>query len=127
MILIDTCVLLWLSAEPGKISRAAARALNESAPVFVSSISAFEIGLKAARGALTLPKRIDAWFPEFLKDREIESLPVTAEIAAAATLLPPIHNDPFDRIIIATAKVEGLTLLTPDPGIRKYPDLVTAW
>lgn len=127
MILLDTCVLIWLAAAPNKISRKAAARLNDGGRVFVSAISAFEIGIKANRGALQLPMPIDRWFPEFLRERAIEQLPVSSEIAALATLLPSIHQDPFDRIIIATAQVEGLTILTPDPEIARYPGARTLW
>lgn len=126
MILIDTCVLIWLASDADRIGPAAAKRLNGGERVFVSAISAFEIGQKAARGGLDLPSPVHIWFPEILADRGIEELAVTGEIAARATLLPKFHHDPFDRIIIATAAVENLTVLTPDPEIRRY-SVMTVW
>lgn len=57
----------------------------------------------------------------------MRELPLTGVIAARATLLPPIHKDPFDRLLIATAIEHQLTLLTPDQTIRQYPGLKTLW
>lgn len=127
MILIDTCVLLWMASDSRKISRPARTALKGANAVFVSTISAIEIGLKASRRSLTLPKSIDVWFPEILEERALQEIAISGEIAAAATMLPPIHNDPFDRIIIATAKLKALTVITPDPEIHKYPGITWLW
>lgn len=127
MILIDTCVLIWIGSDGSKVSRRARAALKEADAVFISSISALEIGIKAARGLVTLPNNIDVWFPEILEERAIEDISVSSEIAAAATMLPPIHNDPFDRIIIATAKSKGLALVMPDPQVHKYPGITWVW
>ncbi len=127
MILLDTCTLLWLSTDLSELSKIARSRVNDPNSIYVSAISAFEIGQKVSRKSLILPKPIDEWFAEILEDRDFKPLPVTMAIAAQATLLPPIHRDPFDRMIIATAMQHDLTLLTPDPFIRKYPRLKTCW
>jgi PIN domain nuclease of toxin-antitoxin system len=121
-------VLLWLAADPSAISEEA-RALILGAPggLAVSSISAFEVGQKAAAGKLSLPMPVDKWFAAMLESHALRELPVSGVIAARATLLPAIHRDPFDRLLIATAQHHRLALLTPDPVIAKYPGLKVRW
>ena len=128
MILLDTCVLLWLAADPSAISAPAAQLMAGTREgLFVSAISAFEIGQKAAARKLFLPSPVDEWFATILERRGLREIPVSGVIAARATLLPAIHRDPFDRLLIATAQTHQLKLLTPDPTIANYPDLETYW
>lgn len=128
MILLDTCVLLWLASDTSEISESALEAiagLDES--VFVSPITAFEIGQKCASGKLTLPKPIQIWFPAILKRHQLSEAQFNSAIAIRASLLPPLHKDPFDRLLIATAIENRYTLLTPDQHIRQYPGIATLW
>jgi PIN domain nuclease of toxin-antitoxin system len=128
MMLLDTCVLLWLATDPSAISAPVAEVIRSGeVSLFVSAISAFEVGQKAAAKKLSLPKPVDEWFAAMLEAHGLSELPVTGTIAARATLLPAIHNDPFDRLLIATAQEHGLTLLTPDRKTRQYPNLKTLW
>lgn len=126
--LLDTCVLLWLAAEPSAISDAATQAMLEApSGLFVSAISAFEVGQKAAAGKLSLRQPVDKWFAGMAQRHALQELPVTGAIAARATLLPAIHRDPFDRLLISTAQAHRLTLLTPDTIISSYPDIKVLW
>ncbi len=128
MMLLDTCVLLWLEADLSAISPQAASAMLAARQgLFASAISALEIGQKAAAGKLRLRRPVDEWFAAVLQRHILRELPVSAVIAAAATLLPRIHRDPFDRLLIATAQEHGLALLTPDPTFAKYPNLKVIW
>jgi PIN domain nuclease of toxin-antitoxin system len=128
MILLDTCVLFWLEQKPDKISRAARQALADPAtPCFASSISALELGLKVACKRIELPMEVAAWLREVCSRRAIVELPVLFEIAGADAVLPAIHKDPFDRILIATAMKHNLTLVTPDHFVPQYPNLKTLW
>ncbi|MGD0815078.1 MAG: type II toxin-antitoxin system VapC family toxin [Verrucomicrobiota bacterium] len=128
MMLLDTCVLLWLAADTTAIS-ARAKDLIRNTPegLFVSAISAFEVGQKAAAGKLSLPRSVDAWFDAMVQWHGLHELPVSGVIAARANLLPAIHRDPFDRLLIATAQEHRLEILTPDTTIAKYPGLDTLW
>jgi PIN domain nuclease of toxin-antitoxin system len=90
-------------------------------------MSAFEIGQKHARGKLELSLPPSEWFPLALKLHGIHEARFDCGIALRATALPDLHRDPYDRFLIATAQALGCTLLTPDPLIRAYPDLQTAW
>ena len=128
MILLDTCGLLALQ-EGGRDLSEAARALLEApdSEVFVSAISAFEIGQKHGAGKLILQQAPSAWFPAMLKHHQLVELPVSAGICTAATELPPLHKDPFDRIIIATALAKKLSILTSDKIIPTYAGVRVLW
>lgn len=128
MILLDTCVLLWLTSTPEKLSPAA-RAAVEAAGDFacVSAITAWEIAWKKAAGNLSLSLPPNEWFARALSQHRLKELPITAAIAIRSATLPLLHRDPADRFLIATAQEHHLTLLTPDPAIRKYPRLKTLW
>lgn len=128
MILLDTCGLLALQGG-GKVLSKAARARLEApgSTVYVSAITAYEIGQKYAAGRLKLKRSPADWFPAMLAHHQLTELPVTSAICAAATSLPPLHKDPFDRIIIATALPQKLDILTSDKIIPAYPGVTTLW
>jgi PIN domain nuclease of toxin-antitoxin system len=127
-LLLDTAAFLWLCAGAKQLSGAAAEALAEPAnTAALSAISAWEVALKANKGMLSLPTLVGLWFPAMVTHHRLTLLPIEAATAIASTSLPPIHSDPFDRLIIATALERNLTLLTPDQKIRQYPSLKTLW
>jgi PIN domain nuclease of toxin-antitoxin system len=128
MFLLDTCTLLWLASDQSQLSGPAKEAIAGGAgKLFVSAISAFEIGVKHNKGKLVLPSPPAVWFPQALRLHGIRRVAITPRIALRATALPPLHNDPMDRLIIATAQVRRLVLLTPDQHIAKYPNLACLW
>jgi PIN domain nuclease of toxin-antitoxin system len=128
MILLDTCTLLWLAAEPEKLSpKAKALIERHAGALFVSAITGFEIGAMHRRKVVTLPKAPEAWYGEALEFHGISEIPVTGRIAAAATGLPPLDADLCDRIIVATAWREGLTVVTPDPLVADHPYVRAIW
>ena len=107
--LLDTCVLLWLVAGSPRLSdTATALVRSHAGSLHVSSISALEIGLKVARGKLALPLAVDEWFPRALDVHGVHCVPVGWELAAASAALPPHHADPFDRLIVATARARTM-------------------
>ena len=128
MILLDTCTLLWLALEPDRLSDSVRKRLDEpDTIVWLSSISAFEIGQKFAKGKLELELPPEKWVPRALDSHRIQYLPLDLPSALLAASLPPLHNDPFDRLLIATARQHNLTLLTPDPKIHAYPRVKVQW
>ena len=128
MTLLDTCTLLWLAADPSKLSDAAKEVLSkEDEPLFVSAISAFEIGLKHRKGRLSLPMEPDVWYERALAFHGLGEIHLSGKIAARSTMLPELHSDPCDRIIVATAQLLDLTILTPDDLIKAYPDIDVIW
>jgi PIN domain nuclease of toxin-antitoxin system len=120
-LLLDTHVLLWTIAESRRLS-AAARALIEEPDneLTFSSVSLWEVAIKAGLGRDDF--RIDVRsLRRALFDNNYAELPMTGAHAAALSALPAIHRDPFDRMLVAQAIVEGLVLVSADPAIAKYP------
>jgi PIN domain nuclease of toxin-antitoxin system len=128
LLLLDTCVLLWLVGQQQSLSVKAKEVIaKNSNAIFISAISAFEIGVKYNKGLLSLPMPVEQWFTQALELHGIVSLSVDCEIALKATLLPDLHRDPADRIIVATALTHQLNILTPDQHIKTYPQVKTIW
>ncbi len=120
-LLLDTQILLWTIAESRRLS-SAARALigKQDNELTFSSVSLWEIAIKTERGRDDF--RIDvSSLRRSLFDNGYAELPVTGAHAAALAGLPLIHKDPFDRMLVAQAAVEGMTLLTSDRTVAKYP------
>jgi len=128
MLLLDTCALLWLVGDLGRFPEAARTRIGlERGELFVSAISAFEIGVKYRKGKLELPREPGAWFEAALRLHGVRELTINSSLAASSTSLPALHADPCDRLIVATALLHGMTILTPDPLIAAYPGVQTAW
>jgi len=118
--ILDTCALLWLSSGSADLSDAARTTIQEATLVYVSAISAFEIGLKSRKGKLELPVPASDWFPAIIRHHDLTVLDITAEISLRATDLPPIHNDPCDRLIISTALLRQMPIITSDSFFTHY-------
>lgn len=95
--------------------------------LYVSAMSAFEIGLHHTRGKIVLLRPPEEWFLGAINQHDLEEIPVSWGIAVRSTQLPDIHRDPSDRILIATARFHSLTLITPDHLIRDYPNVPVIW
>lgn len=118
--LLDTCALLWLAEGGNNLSREARERIEAAPAVYVSAISAFEIGLKCRSGKLRLPVPAAAWFESIVDHHDLGILPLDWSVCIAATELPPIHKDPCDRFIIATAKSRRFPVVTGDPIFGSY-------
>lgn len=128
MILLDTCTFLWLVTQQDNLSKKARHEISSHASgLFISSISAFELGVKVHKKLLELPLSPQKWLNKALHLHGLTELPIDSETALYATQLPPIHKDPADRLIIATAYRHHLTILTPDSHISAYPQAKTSW
>ncbi len=120
-LLLDTHVLLWAAGEPERLSPATRTLIDavEHELVF-SPASVWEIAIKRGLGRADF-----AVDPRLLRrgllDNGYTELPITSEHALAVDALPPIHRDPFDRILVAQATVEGMVLVTSDPAVLRYP------
>ena len=117
--ILDTCALLWLAAGSKKLSRSTLKQLNESAAVYVSAISGFEIATKAARGKLKLPHPPQEWFEKVVEHHGLTVVPLDLSVCIAGAELPSVHDDPCDRFIIATAKLNELVVVTADERFEK--------
>jgi PIN domain nuclease of toxin-antitoxin system len=118
--ILDTCALLWLASGDKKLSRSALKEINEAPAAYLSAISGFEIAIKAARGKLKLPHPPQEWFDLVVGHHGLTVLPLDLNVCITAAQLPPIHDDPCDRFIIATAKLNDLTIVTADGQFEKY-------
>src|SRR4051812_27938717 len=122
MLLLDTCTLVWLDSDPSSISTRARQEISQqAAALFVSSVSALELAIKIRKGKLMLSMPLESWFPGVLAAHGVNEVAIDWRIAAATGALPLLHNDPFDRLIIATAKLQNYSIITPDPLIHSYP------
>jgi PIN domain nuclease of toxin-antitoxin system len=120
-LLLDTHLLLWAAGQPARLS-ADTRALLETTEneLFFSAASLWEIVIK--RGLAREDFKVDArLLRRGLLDNGYSELPIASDHVVAIECLPSIHKDPFDRILLAQAQVEGITLLTADPTLAQYP------
>lgn len=120
-LLLDTHVLLWAAGQPERLSKQARALLDDpnNEPIF-SAASLWEIAIKKALNRADF--RVDSRaLRHGLLNNGYAELPVGGDHAVAVDALPPIHKDPFDRILVAQAIVEGVTLLTADAIVAQYP------
>ncbi len=120
-VLLDTHLLLWAAGQPERLSAAArARLEDRRNELLFSAASLWEITIKRGLGRDDF--QVDArLLRRGLLDHGYGELPVTSAHAVAVDGLPPIHKDPFDRILVAQSLVEGITLLTADHRVAQYP------
>lgn len=124
-VLLDTCALLALAQ--GELPRDAATALRRAPEANVSVVTAWEVAIKVAGGRLVLKNPPDQWFQGLAGRYDLREIPLESAVACAAAALPPIHRDPFDRVIVALAQAHALAILTSDDRIAKYPRVKTIW
>ena len=120
-LLLDTHLLLWAAGDPPRIPAAARRLINNVRnQLLFSAASLWEVAIKGGLGREDF--QVDArLLRRGLLDNGYTELPIRSDHAVAIENLPPIHKDPFDRILIAQAMVEGVTLLTTDSLVARYP------
>ena len=117
MLLLDTRVLLWWLDDPASLQTPPRRLIADPRTrVYVSAAVAWEITIKRQLGKLVAPDDLEA----ALEEARFQHLPITVRHALAVAELPAIHGDPFDRIQIAQARLEGLTIVTRDGTIPRY-------
>ena len=121
-LLLDTHAFLWWTSEDGRrlSDRARDLLIDPSTDAVVSVVSAWEIAIKAATGRLEIEGNPEEWVPERIQRYGFSPMPVVLMHALRAGRLPAIHRDPFDRLLIAQAQVEGIPILTSDPAIARY-------
>ena len=131
MIFLDTHVWIWFVSNPELLSEKAGEAIETSIKedaVLISSISAWEVALLVTRKRLEFTLDVADWVAKSEMLPFIQFVPIDNDIAIKSVRLPePIHDDPADRIIIASAMSCGAPLVTKDASIRKYPHVKTLW
>jgi PIN domain nuclease of toxin-antitoxin system len=119
--LLDTNVFLWGAGTPDKLNQQATNLLSSvSSELYLSAASSWEIAIKFALGALALPEPPSRFIPQVMRALALRSLDITHLHSIAAGELPWHHRDPFDRMLIAQARSEGMVLLTADTALRRY-------
>lgn len=125
--LLDTAAFLWSVDAQDKMNAHAREILEDrSAELFLSSVVSWEIMIKAARGKLTLSRSVSETVDLAFAKFGMQAQPITHAHTLMLGELPAIHNDPFDRMLVAQARSEKLILVTADSVIEKYP-VETLW
>jgi len=126
IIVLDTHIWVWyINQEKEQYPSSWLETIETAKNVGISAISCYEVALAEKRGRLLLPCPVNQWFQEALEPSGISVLPLTPVIASIAVNLSPIHRDPFDRTIIATAIEYQGRLASIDGIFRQYPELTT--
>lgn len=115
-LLLDSNVVVWLDQKPQRIPDAVLRRLESAPQVFLSAVTAWELAIKQSLGSLTLLRPVS----DLIHTHRMTELPVTIRHGEAVRDLPLHHRDPFDRLLIAQAIVEGLVLVTGDRQLLRY-------
>jgi PIN domain nuclease of toxin-antitoxin system len=124
---LDSHAFIWWTLdEPSLSSRCREILADGTNDIALSVASLYEIAYKAGQGRLTLPESPDVYLRSRLSANDFDTIAIETPHALRAATLPPIHRDPFDRIIVAQAQLEAIPILTADPAIARY-DVETIW
>lgn len=128
MILLDTHAFVWLASTPDRLSEAARAAiLRNASSLYLSCVSAWEIALLCRKKRLLLPLPAEQFVEEAIAHLHLIELPLTRKAVLHSVALPPLHNDPFDRVLIAECRLNRFALISADRVIPSYPDLEVIW
>ncbi|AFV77005.1 hypothetical protein Theos_2004 [Thermus oshimai JL-2] len=119
-LLLDTHAFLYFLTGDPRLSPKARRAVEEGEEVYVSAASVWEMAIKASLGRLDLPEDLEAFLAEVFRSEAFLPLPVSLVHAAAVRALPWHHKDPFDRLLVAQAREEGLALVSKEAILDRY-------
>jgi PIN domain nuclease of toxin-antitoxin system len=121
-LLLDTHALIWVVQAPERLGRAGRSALTtDGAEVYASHVSLWEMAIKRGAGRLgDIDRKAADWFDHFVPISGLRPLPITAAHLGAVEDLPRLHNDPFDRLLVAQASHGGLTMVTADGHVAQY-------
>jgi PIN domain nuclease of toxin-antitoxin system len=125
-VLLDTHVLLWWATDDRRLSESARTSIASAGRAVVSDVSLWELAIKCGRGKLDLQGGAAAWFEQHTKASRFGELAITRSHLADVGMLPMHHRDPFDRLLIAQALVEGPPIVTSDSAFGDY-EVVTIW
>jgi PIN domain nuclease of toxin-antitoxin system len=121
-LLLDTCTFIWLVSAPQRLGKGAASALDRAdAALVLSDVSVWEIGLKWRSGKIRLPRPPRAWIEEQARRWDLQRQRISRAHLYRETELAEHHRDPFDRLLVAQALEEALTIVSPDADLRRYP------
>ena len=124
LILLDTHIWIWLALADNKLTSSSRKLIHKTiveSSVFLSAISLWETAMLVAKDRIEIEKPLSTWLEETIYQTKVKIMPITCQIAAESCQLPGnCHKDPADRLIIATARIEGMSLLTKDKNIIHY-------
>ncbi len=119
--LLDTHALLWMLSDPARLSPRARRTCADArTALYVSVASAWEVAIKLGRGSLRLDVALAELFSTHLHAARVEMLDIKLSHALEVAALSPVHRDPFDRLLVATARLEGLPVISADRAFDGY-------
>ena len=128
MILLDTHAFVWLASTPDRLSDTArAFILRHSSTLHISSVSAWEIALLCRKERLRLPLPPEPFIEEAIAHLHLIELPLTTKTVLHSVSLPPVHNDPFDRVLIAECQLNRFSLVSADRVLARYPGVAVIW
>ena len=128
LIVLDTAAWLWVSSDMSKMSQPGREMSTSAKTALVSAISAWEVGMLVSKRRIALDRTVERWVEDAGRVGIIQIAPVDQRIAVLASQLPgEAPGDPADRIIAATALINGCPLITPDRQLRNYPFVPTVW
>ena len=128
MTLLDTHTFVWLASDQSALSSVAFSAIKKDrVSLFISVVTSWEIALLYKKGRLLLPLAPSEFVEKAMQRYGVQELPLRSEIAMAAVALPDIHNDPFDRILVAESLHNKCRLVTKDEKISIYPGVEAVW
>lgn len=115
-LLLDSNIVIWLDRKPGRLPAQTVQQIRSAQHVYVSAVTGWELSIKQSLGGLSLARPVS----EFVRAERMIELPITIEHGEAVQSLPLHHRDPFDRLLLAQTKVEGLVLVTGDKFLLRY-------
>jgi PIN domain nuclease of toxin-antitoxin system len=129
LIVLDTHTWLWWVAEPHRLSQNAREAIDHADSLGIATISCWEVAMLAEAGRIELDRAVETWVEQSLADVRTQPLPLTSAVAIRAALLgrEGLSGDPADRIIYATARAAGASLITRDRALRAFDPRGTVW
>ena len=120
-VLLDTHIFLWLNSEPKRLGEHLSMLQDERTDLLVSAASSWEIAIKFTLGRLNLPEPPARYVPDRMRRLQATAVSIDHDHALEVAVLPPIHRDPFDRILLAQAGRLRVPLLTADKTVDSYP------
>ncbi|EFK11536.1 toxin-antitoxin system, toxin component, PIN family [delta proteobacterium NaphS2] len=128
MILLDTHAVVWLASDQDKLTEKGKGLIRSNAGrLYLSVVSAWEISILHKRNRLKLPMEPEAYVDRLIEQHGLNEVPLERKVVQLSVRLPDIHNDPFDRILIALCKEKGWVLLSKDKVIPKYSGIQVVW
>ncbi|MFN0166024.1 MAG: type II toxin-antitoxin system VapC family toxin [Bryobacteraceae bacterium] len=120
-ILLDTHIFLWAITDDSRLTNVhRLKYTDEESELYLSVASLWETLIKVGLGRLTLPVQAADYLAKQMEKNRVAVLPIRMTHLAELAKLPPLHRDPFDRMLVAQARAEGMSILSADPGIRGY-------